>query len=181
MVAKPSKIDRTKGYITVSRTSSLTNADGDSTARQKRATVLADPGQKVSRHICHLGVSGTIPLKDRPDIQNIVDDNNSKGYKTSLVFENESRLARGLRVQLDAMDWAEQNGVDLIHSRFPDLWVSKEPDKRCLSNILGALSELDWSNKLAVLKSGIKRKHGVTKLRTLKDNTKVEGRKNFKD
>ena len=183
----PSRISKAckikERVVTISRTSSLTNADGDSTSRQKRAAQHAaiQSNMPSEMHITHVGVSGTVALRDRPRIQNLVKNNKAKGAKTTLVFENESRLARGMQVQMDALKWAEEEGVDLIHSQIPDLWTSKDLLKRCIAHVLGALSELDWATKVATLKSGRDAAHTVTKKRSLKGNTKVEGRRNFKD
>jgi len=179
MVRKQKAKKSDKCVVTVSRTSSWTNADGDSTARQMEAT--KNHAEPDGTQIVHHGVSGTLPLHMRPNILEIVDQHKRKGKSTVLVFENETRLARGVKVQIEAQEWADREGVELVHASIPDLWQSQDPAKKCMSTILAALSEMDWANKVQMLKSGRENARAKTPRRTLKSSEKVEGRKNFKD
>ncbi len=115
-----------KVFVGVSRTSSYTNAQGDSTKRQKKSMCKF----KLDKNIVNLGVSGRTNLSMRPYVADLVKDNAKAGKSTVLVFENETRLARSMKVQEEALEWAAKNGVTLVHAGHPDLWTSDLPEKK---------------------------------------------------
>jgi DNA invertase Pin-like site-specific DNA recombinase len=123
-----------KMIIGVSRTSSMANAFGDSTGRQKRITKRFGP----KKFIANVGISGKVPLSLRPFISEAVAENAKKGIPTELIFENSTRLARSLAVQEEAIQWATDNQVTLVNASMPDLWVKKTPENTLMSQMLGS-------------------------------------------
>ncbi len=69
---------------------------------------------KPDKHVVNMGVSGHVQLDSRPHIADVVKASKAQGKKTVLVFENETRLSRSMKVQEGALEWAAKNCVTLV-------------------------------------------------------------------
>ena len=167
------------------RTSSFTNALGDSGVRQRLAVTNA-AAQHLKTKIPQgqwlewVGVSGKTPLHQRAGIDKIVEKAKSQGEQT-LVVENHTRLARSLDTQMDALKFCNSKGIRVLHAVIPDLFVSENPTMVFLRNVLGAASQLEHGLKVEELAAARRRAKQNSDTKTLMGQKKCEGRKNFQE
>lgn len=86
------------------------------------------------------GISGTIPLHDRPDGARLLQDAKAGGFGAVVVYRVD-RLARSLRVLMDAHDELEEATVAIKSATEP--FDSSTPLGKFLFQLLGSMAELD--------------------------------------
>ena len=97
------------------------------------------------------GVSGTLPLRDRPDGRRLLADAEDGAFQVVLVFKLD-RLARKLRVLLVAHDELEAVGVAMQSVTEP--YETTTPVGRLVFQLLGSLAEFDRATTLDRLSRG---------------------------
>jgi DNA invertase Pin-like site-specific DNA recombinase len=131
------------GYL---RTSSEINAgDKDSQARQKHAIdVFAKAhGLEVVGWYYDEGVSGTMPIQERPEFSRLMERLLSNGCRTILI-ESVSRFARDIEVQLAGHRLLQQFGIDLIPVDNPKLFTDDEQGMtKFFRTMLTAVAEME--------------------------------------
>jgi site-specific DNA recombinase len=100
------------------------------------------------------GVSGTIPLEQRPDGGRLIEDAKAGRVKTVLIF-NMKRLGRKARVTLDAVYQLEQYGVKVKSMTEP--FDTSDPVGRFIITVLAGQAELDRDTMLETLWHGANR------------------------
>ena len=96
---------------------------------------------------------------------------------TKVVFEDASRLARGLLVQECAYEKLTTLGLQLISATSPHQFLSDTISARMLRQILGAVCEFERSTMVQRLKHAREQKQKTTRARTLHGKPKVTGKK----
>ena len=148
------------------------NMDGDSFPRQRASSKNIKGVALATKVLAHYKVSGTTPLQDRPGVRDLLEYSKKTG-SMAWVFEDEKRLARTLKADLESRAWAKENGISLIHSTIPGLWTSDDPTMEFLAHTLGSISEMDNKTRVANLKRGRERVRQTSKRRTLTRARKV--------
>ena len=128
----------------------------------------------------HFGVSGRVPLGDRPGVAALLEK--SKRCKTmTWLFEDETRVARSVKAHIASKEWAKQNGIKVVHAGLPDLWASEEPTQEFLDLVLAGQSELVAKVKYQTLRGGREVARRTSTRRTIAGKRKVEGRKRMSE
>lgn len=91
------------------------------------------------------GVSGTLPLHERPEGRRLLADAHGGRFGSVLVFRLD-RLGRNLRALLDAHDQLDQAGVSIRSATEP--FDTSTPIGQFLFQLLGSLAELEKSTIL---------------------------------
>jgi DNA invertase Pin-like site-specific DNA recombinase len=173
MSAKSSKA--AVGYL---RTSSEVNAgDKDSQARQKHAieAFAAGHGLEVVGWFYDQGVSGTVPLTERPEFSRMMERLLNNGYRTILI-ESVSRFARDIEVQLAGHRLLKKFGIELVPVDNPQLFTDDDPQGQVkfFRTMLTAMSEME--------RAGIAYRLRVARDRaSAKSGRRVEGRPGHPD
>ena len=110
---------RTKGAI-YTRTSSKSNEDGASSARQVAVAKIASA--RVGVHMAKTTVetiSGSLPLDKRTTLKNMIEHHG--GMKTIFV-EGSSAVARNAKAAEEVYELARLHGVTIIPADVPDLF-----------------------------------------------------------
>jgi site-specific DNA recombinase len=97
------------------------------------------------------GISGTIPLAERPEGRRLLDDARSGAFTQVLVYRV-SRLARSLKVMLDAHNQLDALGITIRSGTEP--FDSSTPIGRFMFQLLGSMAELDRASTLEQLNRG---------------------------
>jgi site-specific DNA recombinase len=97
------------------------------------------------------GVSGRIPLGDRPEGRRLLIDAESGRFSVVLIY-NLKRLGRRLNVTIDAHDSLQRHGV-VIRSATESL-DSSTPHGKMIFNILGSFNEFDTDERVEVMSLG---------------------------
>lgn len=100
------------------------------------------------------GITGTIPLQDRPEGQRLLADAAAGKFKTLLIYKLD-RLGRTARIILNAIYDLEQFGVTVRSMTEP--FDTSSPTGRFLLTILAGQADLDRSNTLERLWLGANR------------------------
>lgn len=100
------------------------------------------------------GITGTIPLQDRPDGRRLLADAAAGKFKTLLIYKLD-RLGRTARIILNAIYDLEQYGVTVRSMTEP--FDTSSPTGRFLLTILAGQADLDRSNTLERLWLGANR------------------------
>lgn len=100
------------------------------------------------------GVSGTIPLQDRPEGKRLLDDAKEGNVKLVLIYKLD-RLGRTARIILNAVHDLEQYGVQVRSMTEP--FDTSTPAGRFLLTILAGAADLDRSSTLERLWHGANR------------------------
>lgn len=100
------------------------------------------------------GITGTIPLQDRPDGRRLLADAAAGKFKTLLIYKLD-RLGRTARIILNAIYDLEQYGVTVRSMTEP--FDTATPTGRFLLTILAGQADLDRSNTLDRLWNGANR------------------------
>ncbi len=97
------------------------------------------------------GVSGTIPLEERPDGRRLLADARAGRFRRVVVW-NLTRLGRSLRVILDAYDQLAACGVEIVSATEPI--DTSNPMGKFIFQLLASLAELDRATTLDKLTGG---------------------------
>jgi site-specific DNA recombinase len=105
------------------------------------------------------GVSGTIPLPERPDGARLLQDAQAGGFGAVVVYRVD-RLARSLRVLMDGHTALEDAGVAIKSATEP--FDSSTPIGKFLFQLLGSMAELERSTIIERMNLGRDRvtRHG---------------------
>jgi DNA invertase Pin-like site-specific DNA recombinase len=159
------------------RTSSEINAgDKGSQARQRDAieAYAKAHGLEVVGWYYDEGVSGTVPIEQRPQFVAMLDYMYGNGARTILLADP-SRLARDAFVAEFAYQMLQKKGIALVAVNEPELFTDDETGMRKLiRTIIGAISAFE--------RDGIVHKLRVARDRaSAKAGRRVEGRPPFPD
>lgn len=108
-------------------------------------------GLTVAGLYCDDGVSGTLPLRERPEGRRLLQDASAHLFD-AVVFTRTDRLARSLKVLLDAYQQIDALGVSLRSASEP--FDTSTPIGTFLFQLLGSMAELDRSSTLEKLNRG---------------------------
>lgn len=100
------------------------------------------------------GVTGTIPLEQRPEGQRLIEDAKSGKIKTVLIY-NMKRLGRKARITLDAIYQLEEYGVKIKSMTEP--FDTGDPMGRFIITVLAGQAEFDRDTLLETLWHGSNR------------------------
>ena len=100
------------------------------------------------------GITGTIPLEDRPDGKRLIENAQAGKVKLLLIY-NMKRLGRKARVTLDAVYQLEQHGVMIRSMTEP--FDTGTPVGRFIITVLAGQAELDRDTTLEVMWHGANR------------------------
>lgn len=100
------------------------------------------------------GVSGTIPIEERPESSRMLEDAKAKKFDTVLVYKLD-RLGRSARVILNAVHAFEELGIKVKSMTEP--FDTGDPAGRFLLTILAGVADLERSNILDRLWHGANR------------------------
>lgn len=155
------------------RTSTLTNADGDSVYRQARAVekAAAAAGMELSACFWDAGVSGTDPVDGRPGFKALLAWAAEAGVSTVLV-EDASRFARDLMAQEVGLLLCRGQGVRILTATGQDLSDDANPERVMFRQLAGVFAHYDRAKTVQRLKSARDAKKAAT-------GEKVEGRKSW--
>ena len=155
------------------RTSSLTNVEGDSAERQRRAVshYAASAGMKVVVEFYDAAVSGADPIDQRPGFTDLLAWADENGVRT-IVFESANRFARDLVVQEVGYQTLTARGFTLIAADDPDSFVANTPTSTMIRQILGAVGEFEKASTVARLK-------GARDRASTAAGKRIEGRKGY--
>ena len=101
------------------------------------------------------GVTGTLPMADRPEGARLLEAIQRKEIDT-IVFKNVKRLGRRTRVVLDFVEACDQAKASVISITEP--FNTADPIGRFVVTMLAGISELDRENILEQTKAGIRRR-----------------------
>ncbi len=158
------------GYL---RTSSQVNAGDKGSQARQRAAIKAyaeAAGLEVVKWYYDQGVSGTMPIGDRPQFSAMLDRLLSNGTKKILI-ESPSRLARDVVVQELAFLKLREKGIQLIAADSPEFFLDDDtPTRKLVRGLLGVISAFERDGVVAKLRAGRDRKSKQL-------GRRVEGRK----
>jgi site-specific DNA recombinase len=97
------------------------------------------------------GVSGTIPLAERPEGRRLLADAAAGSFSVVLVYKVD-RLGRSIRVLLDAHEALQAHGVSIRSATEP--FDTSNPMGRFLFQLLGSMAELDRATMLEKMTLG---------------------------
>jgi site-specific DNA recombinase len=100
------------------------------------------------------GISGTIPLEDRPNGKRLLEDAKAGKFDLLLVYKLD-RLGRSARVIINAVYQLEEYGVKV--KSMTEAFDTSDPAGRFLLNILASVADLERSNILERMKLGAER------------------------
>ena len=151
-----------------SRTSTLTNSEGDTFVRQMKAikSYAAQHGIEIVRGFEEV-IRGTTEWEDRPAWVEMMQSLN--GVRT-IIVEALDRLARDLMVQEHIIEDLRSREITLISVREPDLG-GDDPTRVLIRQILGSICSYERKMIVAKLKGARERKRAAT--------GSCEGRKPF--
>lgn len=155
------------------RTSTLTNAEGDSVFRQARAVEqwAASNGTTIVACYWDAGVSGTDPVDVRPGFQALLGHAAEAGIATVLV-EDASRFARDLMAQEVGLLLCRGRGVRIITATGQDLSDDASPERVMFRQLAGVFAHYERAKTVQRLKAARDAKKAAT-------GAKVEGRKSW--
>lgn len=136
------------------RTSSLTNADGDSQPRQDHAvrTFATTAGFEVVDTYSDVGVPGTAALADRQGFTALLDRIEANGVRVVIV-EDASRFARDLMTQEAGIALLASRGVKLYVANTGDeLTDDSDPMRVMVRQIVGAVVQAEKARLVAKLR-----------------------------
>jgi DNA invertase Pin-like site-specific DNA recombinase len=141
------------------RTSSATNVDGDSSARQRVAieNYAAANGLKIVAEFYDAAVSGADPVEQRPGFSAMLDRIEGNGVRLVIV-EDASRFARALTAQELGVLLMQQRGVRVVTAGGDDLTNSDDPARVMFRQIAGAFAQYEKARLVAKLQGARARK-----------------------
>lgn len=150
------------------RTSSATNADGDSRERQQAACLKYAKAHRLAvAGEYHDVISGATPVTDRASFMSMIERLLSNGVRTVLI-ESPDRFARDLTVQLVGHDWLKEKGITLIPVNAPDFFIDETPTAIMIRQILGAVAQFEKAQVTAKLQ-------GARDRRSAEAGKRIEG------
>jgi DNA invertase Pin-like site-specific DNA recombinase len=163
---------KTKGKIhavAYLRTSSATNADGDSQIRQRAAIAAFSKtaGFELVDEFADVAVSGADPIESRAGFAHLLDRIEGNGVRV-VVIEDASRLARQLVTQELAILTLIARGVRVLTANGEDLTDDSDPSRVMMRQLAGAFHQYEKARLVAKLKAARDRKRAT--------GARVEGR-----
>jgi DNA invertase Pin-like site-specific DNA recombinase len=158
------------------RTSSQTNAEGDSGPRQRREIMAyaAHAGLTVEREFYDADVSGADMLDQREGFTAMLSFARENGIGT-IIVENATRFARDLIVQETGYAMLKAEGITLIAADSPHTFTSDTPTATLIRQILGAVSQFEKAMLVAKLRGARDRASAA------QGGKRIEGRKGYAD
>ena len=159
------------GYM---RTSSQINAgDKGSKARQRAAIAryAKANGLQVVHWFYDEGISGKMPIQDRPVFSSMLDYMYSNGAR-AILLESPARLARDVTIQELAFLKLQEKGIQLVPVNAPEFFSGDDEDgmRKLIRTILGGISAFERDGVVHKLKVARDRKSAEL-------GRRVEGRK----
>ena len=156
---------KTKGKINAVaylRTSSATNADGDSQIRQRAAIAAFSKtaGFELVDEFADVAVSGADPIESREGFARLLDRIEGNGVRVVIV-EDASRLARQLVTQELAVLALIARGVRVLTANGDDLTDDSDPSRVMMRQIAGAFHQYEKARLVAKLKAARDRKRAT--------------------
>lgn len=140
------------------RTSTDTNADGDSSERQRAACLKYAKAKGITIVAEYYDViSGATPVTERESFMAMVNRLLSNGVRTVLI-ESPDRFARDLTVQLVGHDWLKAKGIELVPVNVPDYFSDETPTAVLIRQVLGAIAQFEKAQLVGKLKAARDRK-----------------------
>jgi DNA invertase Pin-like site-specific DNA recombinase len=151
------------------RTSSQTNADGDSVPRQRAACAAhaARAGLTIQREFTDVAVKGADRIDARTGFQAMLAWCAEHDCRT-IIVENASRFARDLIVQETGFQMLTAEGYTLVAADDPDAFTASTPTQDLIRQVLGAVAQFEKANLVAKLKAARDR-------RSAELNHRIEG------
>jgi DNA invertase Pin-like site-specific DNA recombinase len=145
------------------RTSSQTNVDGDSQARQRAAVeaYAKAQGVEIVREFYDAAVSGADPIGERAGFKDMLEAIAGNGVRTILV-ETANRFARDIIVQETGWKFLKAQGIDIVAVDSPSMFLDTTPTANLIRQILGAVAEFEKAALVAKLAAARRRtgRHG---------------------
>jgi len=141
------------------RTSSATNADGDSQIRQRAAIAAFSKtaGFELVDEFADVAVSGADPIESREGFAHLLDRIEGNGVRI-VIIEDASRLARQLVTQELAILALIARGVRVLTANGDDLTDDSDPSRVMMRQIAGAFHQYEKARLVAKLKAARDRK-----------------------
>jgi DNA invertase Pin-like site-specific DNA recombinase len=140
------------------RTSSATNVDGDSQARQRAAVEAYASAHSIEivAEFYDAAVSGADMIAERPGFAAMLEAIAGNGVRSILV-ETANRFARDLIVQETGWKFLQSQGVSLIAVDSPNAFLDDTPTAVLVRQILGAVAQFEKAALVAKLAAARKR------------------------
>jgi len=159
------------GYMRTS--SSVNSGDKGSQARQRAAIkgYAKSQGLRVVKWFYDEGISGKMPIQDRPEFSSMLDYMYSNGART-ILLESPARLARDVMIQELAFLKLQEKGIQLVPVNAPEFFSGDDEDgmRKLIRTILGGISAFERDGVVHKLKVARDRKSAEL-------GRRVEGRK----
>lgn len=153
------------------RTSSATNVgpEKDSDKRQREAIMVYAQANKIEvvKEFYDAGVSGTIPIEDRPAFSEMIQFMKRTGIGL-ILMENIGRFARDHRIQLNGYDSLKNDGFETIPVDMPDFFTNESPTTKFLRGIMMLYAVMEKESLVLKMK--------VARDRKREENGKCEGK-----
>ena len=154
-----------KSAVAYFRTSSATNVgdDKDSDKRQRIAVMdyAKSAGLVVVGEFYDAGVSGDMPVSDRPAFSALFQYITGSNTRIVLV-ENASRFARDVVVQRMGHMQLQKLGVDLVPVDCPTHFTQDTPSGAFIRDVLGSVAGFEKASLVLRLQEARKRKKAAT-------------------
>lgn len=146
------------------RTSSDTNVNGDSRARQEKAIMdyAEVHGLEVVAAFYDPGVSGSTSIFERPAFGEMLEYLSACDECTTILVENATRFSRDLVIQELGFSQLQEAGLMLVPVDSPDHFLSDNPTSAMVRQILGAVSQFEKAQVVAKLRGARSRKQKAT-------------------
>jgi DNA invertase Pin-like site-specific DNA recombinase len=156
------------------RTSSVTNSDGDSSPRQEEKILHYATGNGIEIvQIYHDVVSGTVPVEGRPAFSELLDRIESDDISI-VVVEDVSRFARDMLASEISILALKERGVTCITTSGEDLTETDDPARVMMRQVAQSFAQYEKARLVAKLK-------GARDRASKKAGKRVEGRKSYKE
>jgi DNA invertase Pin-like site-specific DNA recombinase len=148
------------------RTSSATNVDGDSHARQLAAieSYAKTAGIEIVATFSDDAVKGDDAVEARPGFNLMLDRLLGNGVR-AIIVETASRFARDLIVQEVGYEMLKARGIDLIAADSPAAFLDDGPTATLVRQMLGAVAQFEKAMLVSKLKGARDRKRKNTGLK----------------
>lgn len=160
-----------KKAVAYLRTSSNTNVgpEKDSDKRQREAIMAFANANKIEvvKEFYDAGISGVVPIEERPAFPEMLNFANRAGASIILV-ENIGRFARDQRAQLNGYDALKEDSFELIPVDMPDFFTNESPTTKFLRTIMMAYAVMEKESLVMRMK--------VARDRKRDENGKCEGK-----
>ena len=122
------------------------------------------------------GVSGTVPILERPAFKQMLSQMDERGCSTILI-EDVSRLARDLMVQEVTVSMCKNLNFAIVPVNAPEMLAGNDIVKTLVRHVIGAVTEFQRAEVVERLRSARESKLKSTSYRTLNGKPKVTGKK----